>query len=230
MQDVSVYGSCVARDVVRVASDSFDLERYYARSSWISSTSAPVPLPSVESKLTSAFQKKMVEIDYQSRALEGVLGSKSELILLDLVDERLGVYPVKSGGYVTWLNELNHSGWLSHTPHGSLIEFGSDKHFALFETAAKNVARKLEERNAVLLRVLFADARDDGGEVPKTNNRAAREWNELYDRYYGCAAEAGLKVLEVPAELCVSSAEHMWGPAQYHYADGFYHWVAQQVS
>ena len=226
---VSVYGSCVARDVVRVAEEYLELERYYARSSWISATTKPVDLPKQKSKLDSAFQQRMVEYDLQSRALSGVKGSECQTIMLDLVDERLGVYPTNSGGYVTWLNELNHSGWLPVIPHGKLIEFGSDAHFELFAGAVPRVAEALADKHAVLLKFDFAAKTLGGEDVPETNGRPAKWWNEAYSRYYDAVSAAGIEIMEVPAELCLSTKEHRWGIAQYHYQDDFYFWVAENL-
>lgn len=227
--EVSVYGSCVSRDVVRVAESALELKSYYARSSWISSTTEPVVLPSQPSKLSSAFQQRMVEYDYQSRALRGAASSTGDVVLLDLVDERLGVYPVQPTGYVTWLNELNHSGWLPLTPHGPLIEFGSDEHFALFEQATQQVADKLESTNAVLLKFKFAAESIEGLQVPETRGKPGAWWDEQYERYYAAAEDAGIALLEVPTELCVTTEGHQWGIAQYHYVDDFYLWVVDHL-
>lgn len=227
--EVSVYGSCVSRDVVRVAESSLELKSYYARSSWISATTPPVALPNEPSKLSSAFQQRMLEYDYQSRALNGAAASTEDLVLMDLVDERLGVYPVKPFGYVTWLNELNHSGWLPHTPHEGLIDFGSDKHFSLFKDAVPLVVEKLHDKNSVLLKFKFAGDSIEGLEVPETRGKSGSWWDEQYERYYDAAEDAGMTLLEVPAQYCVTTKDHRWGIAQYHYVDDFYFWVAEKL-
>ena len=227
---VAVYGSCVSRDVVRVAEEQLELERYYARSSWISTTTEPVALPTQPSKLSSAFQQRMVEYDLQSRALSGVVAAECQTIMLDLVDERLGVYPVNHGGYVTWLNELNYSGWLPAIPHGKLVEFGSDAHFKLFAESAPRVADALSDKRSILLKFNFAAKSIEGQVVPEANSRSAAWWNEAYARYYDAACSAGIEVLEVPAELCLSTTSHRWGIAQYHYQDEFYFWIAEQLT
>lgn len=228
--DIAVYGSCVARDVVRVASESLELRSYFARSSWISATNPAVDIPGAESALSSAFQQRMLENDFSSSALRRAVNTQSDVLVLDLVDERLGVYPVNRGGYLTWLNELNHSGWLKCVPHGPLIEFGTDEHFSLFKSSAQIVSSTVELEKTVLLRFNFAEASREGQAVPETKGKPAKWWNEQYARYYDAAADEGIAVIEVPSELCVSTEQHLWGIAQYHFVNEFYEWVSLELA
>lgn len=230
--NLSILGSCVSRDVARIVGSPFEVVSYLARQSWISAVSAPVDLPPEPSALSSRFQRKMVEADLTSAwvgALDAVL-DVVDWVLFDLVDERFGVYPV-GGGYVTRSSELVGSGWLSHLDHGPLVEFGSDEHFALWCGSAGIVRQALRRRGlwsrARVVVAPFAEEIDTGGEAPRAGATESRVWNSRFRRYYEYLAAEGFTLVKPVAEHVLTSHDHLWGPAPFHYVDAFYLDLAQ---
>src|SRR5690625_4557605 len=108
-----LYGSCVSRDMFEFLPEQFTLVEYVARQSMISTISPPVPLPR-EPALKSDFQRRMVRGDFAS-ALGSSLHDRAteiDILVLDLIDERLGVIPVSGCRYLTRSQELLDSGLL----------------------------------------------------------------------------------------------------------------------
>lgn len=127
-----IYGSCVSRDLARIDSERFKVGYYLARQSWISAYAPPRQPPDLD--LSSAFQKRMVEGDIRSlgsRLLAGSVPSEHDLVLLDLVDERVGVAPFR-GSWVTLSGEMRRVKALPPSAMREAVPFGGDEHFWLF--------------------------------------------------------------------------------------------------
>lgn len=224
--NVSIYGSCVLRDMFNARRTLLQLDAYFARTSWISATGVPVSRPDTPSKLTSAFQQKNLERDFRSTVLPQLKGLNSDLLLLDLVDERSGVLSDGKGGYVTNLAELKHSGWKTHLKNFEAIAFGTDTHFDLFRNAARKLKHELNGTELIVFRVTFAEQDIDGRMISASGGKNPKEWNELYSRYYDLLNELGFAVIDVPERFCLSDPNHRWGVAPYHYIPEFYDWIA----
>lgn len=231
MAGITIYGSCVSRDAFEVDSNQLKLDAYFARSSWISTANKAVTIPNKPSALQSKFQQRMLETDFRSTALWQVNHAGSDVVLLDLVDERVGVVKdISGGGYLTYLGELKRSGWLEELQHSSLIRFGTDLHFKLFEAAAARVAVAFRERRVILLKSDFAECDSEGTAVPPLLAKTSAEWNAQYRRYFDVAETVASEVLEIPKHLCVADPSHRWGVAPYHYVPEFYAFVRENLT
>ncbi len=226
VKSVLILGSCVSRDLVATSQGRLRTLSYVARQSWISAFSPPSPTPPHQS-LESKFQIRNLEGDWASSA-PSEFRSRARLadkVLLDLVDERDGVYVTKPGRFVTNSAELRRSGWLPRAHGLRLVPFGSDEHFQLWEEAAAQMHCLLGElglaERSTLLATPFTDYADDG-EVPRHANTPAEEWNRLFTRYYDTARRLGFTVVQLPQHLARSTTRHTWGPAPYHYVPEAY--------
>ncbi|MFB7888857.1 DUF6270 domain-containing protein [Cellulosimicrobium cellulans] len=231
---VFIYGSCVSRDMCRLFPTLFGVERYIARQSWVSTFSAPTSLPSVASKLASAFQSRMVESDFASQARIEIasVAHRANAVLLDIVDERYGVVPT-STGFVTNSYEFLSSGWKALVSTGDAIPFGSDAHFELWFSSAERMADLLHsvgmfERTNVV-RAPYATHTDEGVYLGDRRGRPVEEWNSVYARYYEALASLGFCLIDVPSDLVVTRADHAWGAEPFHYIDDFYLCVANML-
>lgn len=202
----------------------FGSDYYLARQSWISAFSKPVAPPRYE--LASKFQARMVDFDFRSmgkRLIGGDRALASDVILLDLVDERLGVIPL-NGTYITWSGEMRRAGLVSSGDLRKWIKFGTDKHFALWSNAAEKMCAALEPvmDRVFVLGAKFAAKSIEGDTIDGPSGRSIAEWNAMYDRYFGKLEDLGFTVLHQNPEVCVSTTEHLWGIAPYHYVDRAY--------
>jgi len=231
-----IFGSCVSRDTFEFLPEGFRLLSYVARQS---SISVDAPAAGLQSRLTglpSAFQNRMVSGDVRGDFLDVAerLAPEVDLLLLDLVDERGGVIAT-DGGYVTRLAELWSAGGREATRGGTHVAFGTDEHFALWTAAVTQVVERLRElglaERTVVLRTPWADRLAEGGPVPvpdwMTEPAVA---NAQYVRYFDTLAKLDLAVVELPAELARSTADHRWGPSPFHYTAEAYEFLAAAIA
>ncbi|MGP5090691.1 DUF6270 domain-containing protein [Brachybacterium tyrofermentans] len=226
-----VYGSCVSRDLVELFRPVMSCTEYIARQAWVSSGNPSVPL-SEPVELESRFQRRMVEGDFAGDAHEQLdaYADKVDVVLLDIVDDRFGVYPV-AGGYVTPSAEFNASGLRHSVDLGDHIPFGTPDHLTLWSDAAEalwSVVEKFSDKT-FLLGANFTDVSVDGGEVPAALGRGAGEWNDLFYPYYEKAREIGFQVLMLPDAFAVSTPHHKWNAAPFHYVEHAYGWWYESI-
>lgn len=229
MREVTIYGSCVSRDIFNFPNKDLRMRAYFARSSFISAASSPSQLPSQQSQLTSPFQQRMLEHDITSRVLPQLASLNDQIYLVDLIDERGGVLELEDGGFVTDLSELRHSGWRKLVGSVRKHSLGEETHLELFRDSIDPVLEVIGGPRTVIIKSNFAEFTDQGEPVPDYGGTSSAEWNELYEPYFTLLEESGLQVLEAPAELCIADSKHQWGVAPYHYVPDFYHWVSDQL-
>jgi len=236
---ISIYGSCVTRDIFSVLDIDEHVGTYIARSSLISRMAEPVASPPDFGMLTSSFQRRMVEHDFRKTGLELEPGA---VLAMDFIDER---FPVVCWGdtLVTFSRELRRTG-LGHQ-HGAGIAFerGTQNDFDRWRVACEQFA-DFVRRNA--LRVLLHEAyhaerssqphdevNDEWRAAAETHNRSLREYHRIF-----CAEVEPKVVIRPAAELVVADPDHQWGPAPFHYVRGYYEdawnqlrtWLASQQS
>ncbi|SJM53290.1 DUF6270 domain-containing protein [Agrococcus casei] len=231
MTTTSIYGSCVARDTAALKSGAWKIANYTARQSMISAVSGRA---SVEGSidLESAFQTRMVQADIAGTALEDLqkVSEDSAAILIDIMDERLGVYAA-GNAYLTKTWELEKSGILQHqTPPLRHIEFATDEHFDLWFAAAQQVAAAVASYDVpgIVLAPPLADHDLDGDPLDYMG-ASVESWNQRFDRYYTALEQLGLTVLRPPATLAVADKAHQWGLAPFHYAPQMYEWFIAEI-
>lgn len=226
MLKVVVYGSCVSRDLVALHRKSMECVDYVARQSWISATSKG-QIPTSETELSSKFQNEMLAGDFRSDAIERLNAkvADSDLILIDIIDDRFGVYPLE-GAYITPSAEFSTSGVRPNLALGDHIAFGTDRHFELWTFAAQKMKEALGENidKCFVLCAPFTDIALDETIVPDALSRPASVWNELYARYYDHLKSIGFNVVRLPSKMAVTTRYHQWGVAPFHYVESAYRW------
>lgn len=229
--DVFLYGSCVSRDLQELSSAVFYRRAYIARQSLISATTPPYVF-SGDTALDSAWQHRMVLGDLESNLLTRLAedGPRSDLVVWDLTDERLGVQPLGDGSFGTITPDSLRSGILdAFEEQGEPIPFGSPEHRELWSRGLDRFAALLDalglrERTFVLA-PQWATHDDTGRAIDPEGGRTPEEWTEAYAPYVRALREAELPVLGLPPSHQRTHLDHRWGPAPYHYVDDAYlHW------
>ncbi|WP_129788055.1 DUF6270 domain-containing protein [Promicromonospora panici] len=227
---VFIYGSCVSRDTFEhLEPGQFKLVGYVARQSVLSAYTRPVELivpPTRESR----FQQRMVSGDFASslRSRIASAATHTDLVLIDLVDERLGVYLLPDGSVVTRSVELIDSGSEQHLPQGTQhLAFGTQQHFELWRTAMGSIGGRLRhdmpQATVVLLDIPWAERSETGGRTPDSFGMSARDANVVFQSYVRFATKAlGAQVLSLDPPEVMSSPAHPWGDAPFHYAERVY--------
>lgn len=219
-----MYGSCVSRDLTRIDNGRFETFHYTARQSWISAYSDSSAPPEI--KLFSAFQRRMIENDYKSTGstvLTSTRPSKCDVVILDLIDERLGVVPYKNS-WITYSNELEKTGLVTSSQLEQKLEFGTDQHFTFWKNAAQQLRRDLEPYmdKVFVIAAKFAESTNLGARLPNFRGLAADTWNSMYDEYYDELKGSGFNIVAHPTQLVTANETHLWGPTPFHYVDDAY--------
>ncbi|GGG64061.1 hypothetical protein GCM10011374_29510 [Kocuria dechangensis] len=235
MYRLSIYGSCVSRDTFEFLGPGFELSTYVARQSLISATTPAIELPG-ELELTSNFQRRAVSDDFASRAVVRLRGKikETDLLLLDLVDERLGVLSWPGSRWVTRSSELKHSGVLGSLSHRPVhVAFGTSRHLQLWSVALQRFTHRLRHAGlldrVVVVRAPWADVTVQGDALPSFAGHTIAEVNAMFERYYALLENLGYRSIELPSELAVSDREHRWTAAPYHYQKPAYEYLAQEI-
>ena len=233
-----VVGSCVSRDTFAFLDPKhFELKGYLARQSLISAF-GPVATPPIDpAVLTSPFQRRMIEADAGS-TLPAVLreaGAEVDLVLWDLVDERLGVLSHPGGGVSTDSVELRShlSGTLP--PGVERTPFGSEGHLELFTAALPGWRDLLAELGlldrTVLVAPPWATLSTTGEPTPTSFGLNADEANRLTEAYVVRAQEVlGLPAVGRSLLSPRALSTHQWGLAPFHYDDQTYERLATEIS
>lgn len=186
--------------------------------------------------LGEGFQNRSVRGDLQSslHSLIRKSAPRTELFVFDILSERLGVYRVPGGTYITRSVELAKTGLIDTLPRpATAIGFGTDQHFDLWKPAADALLARLKKSGlftrALLFEVPWTNVTDAGEEVPKFRGWDAAHANDLYARYYAYLRAQGLRVATIPEALAVSTTRHKWGPSPYHFIDDAYLWMKKEV-
>jgi len=235
---VFIYGSCVSRDMFEYLDpDQFELVQYVARQSALSAYTRPVTLvepPAAD----STFQQRMLAGDFASslQTLIPQAATTTDLVLVDLTDERLGAYVLPDGSVVTRSLELIQSGAENALPVGSQhLAFGTDKHFQYWSqgiAAVGELIRYHMPRAAViLLDIPWAEKSESGERTPDSFGTAPAEANAALRVYTKVAADSlNAQTITIEHSDVTSNPHHRWGEAPFHYSDRVYQLVADRLN
>jgi hypothetical protein len=235
---VFIYGSCVSRDTFEhLDPEQFELVEYVARQSVLSATTRPVemlPPPTLDSR----FQQRMVNGDFTSnlRPLLTQRAGEIDVLLVDLTDERLGVYLLPDGTVVTRTVELIESGAEQSLPQGAHhVAFGTQQHFEYWSGAVRalgDAIRNTQPQIAVaILDIPWADWSESGQQTPESFGIGAAQANPVFRSYVEVAVQAlGAHVVTLDPSEVMSSSHHPWGDAPFHYAESVYLRAVRQLT
>lgn len=232
-----MYGSCVSRDTFEFLPEPKELVGYIARQSMISAGTNAAALGAMLPRLQSPFQERMSFADIAGAATLDVcrLADQIDLLVLDLTDERGGVYRAGGGAFLTRTIERLGQGADSLLGADRIVHFGTEEHFTLWFAGWRAFVARLAEANlvgrTVMLAVPWAAASTVGARPPASFGLSPREANDLYPRYYDAVSASGVRVLRSrrrPTQVLADPA-HRWGLAPFHYAGDVYVDLAAQL-
>lgn len=233
--DVFLVGSCVSRDLQDLWAHRFYRRAYVARQSIISATT-PAYVFEGEHQLESAWQHRMVQGDLASSLLRRFAedAARTDLVIWDLIDERMGVQPLGDGCYGTITPDSLRSGILeAFAEVGDPVSFGAPEHLELWADALVRFVTLLDalglRSRTFVLRPQWASRDADGELLEPEGGRSAEQWTEAYAPYVELIEAAGLPVLSLPDSLVLGHQAHRWGVAPYHYVDEAYATWAREI-
>ena len=233
-----IFGSCVSRDILNHLHDKTQLALvdYYARCSLASLGARPIGMPSAVQNIRSQFQKRMVERDIRKDFLNDLAGLQFDVLLLDLIDERLNLYVEPEGRACTLSSELVSSGFRADSNDGAKYFSGSEEFWRLWEAGWSSLVNKLRGLGALdrlLINQVFWSSRTENGSnfEPHYLSRHIDSANQFLDRMYQriSADIPSEQFLRFDHELMTGSLTHTWGISPFHYVDAYYHSAIQQL-
>ncbi len=233
---VGVYGSCVGRDSVEVLRErGWALSCYVPRQSLVSGASPAPPQTLDLSGIDSAFVRRVLAGDVAGDMYERLAeaAASTDVLLWDIIDERLGYFSLPGDGAVTRTMEGLGKEIYAPLKQARLVEMGTEEHLECWKEQLSTFTRFLKDQGlwdkTLLLLSPWALKDAAGNQTPSSWGTSAVEGNWLLTEYYAAARDAGAKVLRLPDELCVAGTEHQWGLAPFHYVPQTYAWVADAV-
>lgn len=232
---VSIYGSCVSRDTVESMGNDALVVDYVARQSLVSAVGSPWSGLG-DLGLRSPFQARSLRGDLVKDALPRLRAAapRTDLVLIDLVDERLGVHLHDDGRVATHSYELTQSSVFSAVSSGSqFLGIGSNKHFEKWRRAVWHLRQTLEGadlwKRTIVLAPQWAEGDDLGEPFPLWRSLTMAEVNRRYQRYFDYLKAAGLPLATVNSVDCLAQSDHKWGRQPYHYAPAVYERLVKQI-
>lgn len=233
--NVFIYGSCVSRDTFEYLESPVTLVRYVARQSLISagvnSQAAAADAPTFDSR----FQQRQSDSDLRGDLYRQLAHSSSNVdaVVVDLVDERGGLYILPGQDYITRTPERVQRGGDSTWP--DRLPFGSATHFALWQEGFRRFRDELTRHQlwerTICLAIPWAERTRGGEDSPASFGMTAAIGNRAYRPYYAAVQDAGLRLCRPKPRWrrTHSDANNKWGLAPFHYADDVYENVANQL-
>jgi hypothetical protein len=234
---VLIYGSCVSRDLFNLPeAQGYRLVDYYARSSVASAFGSAPVADSYSRRIASTFQRRQVARDLGKSLRDTVLTLSYDVLLLDFIDERFSLLRLADGRLVTLSAELGGSGIGADLAAERLAPF-SEPHFQAWESGWRNLVATLDGGGR-LDRVRLNCARwcdttaSGGGFGDLASPEAIHNANRYLERLYARAAQdLGEHQLLCLAPPCfVSSEQHAWGTAPFHYTDETYRAIIAELN
>lgn len=162
---VAVFGSCVSRDTCEYLPTA-TVSAYVARQSSIVVLNPAGEGTFPSGNLESQFQIRMFVGDQTANATQRIIEADPDLILIDLADERRGVWKFPDGTFLTNSIEAYRAGVEKWAPArgARLLRFGTEEHFSLWRSAFKSHIDRLTEsgfqNSTVFLDIEWAAALD----------------------------------------------------------------------
>lgn len=234
---ITIFGSCVSRDSLEYADPTgHKLRRYIARQSLISAFDTHGTYKLSLKGISSDFQRRMARGDLKSRFANALprIAKDSDLLLIDLTDERLGFYEMPGGTIVTRTVDLIAAGIdeeLQRT--GRYVPFGTMEHYRRWTHALAEFDKSLDSlhmRNKVRLLALPWAKKDNlGNPIKYTATVPIRRANLIYSQYYRAAMKVIPTITPSKDVEIRGSHDHRWGLAPFHYTDSVYQYVLSRL-
>lgn len=233
---VAILGSCVSRDLVRISlSEEAKCPLYIARQSILSYGRPATENKPAEPSFNHPFQLTSYRSDVNGTGLKQVLRASKDIdvLLIDLVDERHGVFASPLGEVITQSIDGMKTGLYDTLDGWEHVPFGTPDHLRAFAQQAEMMRDQLAkaelfDRTIVIL-APWATHLSTGERTPWSMGKTAEWANSVLPDYEQVFEDLGYQTVRPDPETVVGDPEHQWGPAPFHYIKNFYDSLAAQI-
>lgn len=236
MSRVSIFGSCITRDVFRLFPDEAHIASYHSRSSLISVMSPPLEIGEAGIAWPSNFARKVVLADFRKTFFDDLEASAPDFLIIDLMSERFDLVRAHAT-YVTRSWELVHSGFgercgrLERIPRET--EAAHESWCEKSREFADVLRKRFPELPVILHKAYWTHSYRDGASI-RPFPREWREWiSRRNDMLEACHAhlEQYLPALVTvePRRTYLADPGHRWGLGSSHYESGYYDDIRKQL-
>lgn len=232
--DVAIFGSCVSRDTLAIAMPDVTCLTYVARQSVIS-VGNPAPFDPARFTASNNFTRKAFDSDVEGSGLVRLAetAAATDVLLWDIVDERLGVYIHKDGGVLTRSADAAYQDTYGEMDDWTAVHFGTERHLAMFGLSAMSFVEELENLDlkdkTLFVAAPWATLMTSGQDTPRSYGHSADEANVKLIDYVNIIRELGVTIIEPDQGTVVGDPDHQWGPAAFHYIEPFYESLAAKI-
>jgi hypothetical protein len=221
--NISILGSCVSRDIFdMVGVKNVQVQRYVARTSLISLFSPKFIEPTIEMLNSEKWRDRMQVLDLNKTGLEYLFAEKFDFLLIDFVDERLGI-------------TTNGKASFSNAPFADDVEFMKAHadlrrvmplhggFLAWWQKALLQLAETIKERDIeqkiILNKIFLATEGSDKHPVAGIDLQYVAAMNNMLRSMYEAFEQAlpNARNIEYDDSHLLVDAKHKWGAAPFHY-------------
>lgn len=234
--EVAILGSCVSRDLLRISmKGEAQCPLYVARQSFLSFGKPVTDNKPTEPEFPAQFQLASYRSDINGSGLKRVLkvSKDIDLLLIDIVDERHGVYISPLGEVLTRSIDSMATGIYDTLSDWKQLSFGTPEHLQAFKNRAALVKQTLVEANlfdrTVAILAPWATHMTTGEKTPLSMGKSAEWANSVLTDYEQVFKDLEFTVVNPDPDTIIGDPEHQWGPAPFHYVQAFYDSLAEQI-
>jgi Family of unknown function (DUF6270) len=234
---VSIFGSCITRDVFRLFPDDAEVASYHSRSSLISLMSPPLEVDDSGTEWPSSFARKVVLADFRKLFFEDLEAAAPDVLVVDLMSERFDLLRAP-GTYVTRSWELVSSGLAARCAYR--LERVARETETMHQTWLEQSRRfadvlqsRFPELPVILHKAYWTSRYREGTRI----RRFSHDWQSWITRRNlmldACHEHLerllpGLTVVEA-RQAYVADPGHHWGLGTSHYEAAYYDDVREQM-
>lgn len=227
--NISIFGSCVTRDIFNYIKDeNIKLINYYARSSIVSIVSESLNKSIYGIDLESKFQRKMVYNDVNKLIFKELDKYNSDILLIDLIDERFGVIKLGKNKYITKSAEYSRTNEFKKKFKGEIITESNriDLWEKSFDKFISLITKKIGMNNIYINECYYCYKYiDNNNQIAEFSNKDyIEQQNKILAHYYKYIRDNYDKVRFLNSnKQYFADEKHRWGLSPFHYEEKYYY-------
>lgn len=220
MIEVDIIGTCVSRDPFNFDKKNFSVNYYSSRSSLVSMVQKPVNLPMQVPQFDSNFLNRAITEDFTKRFQRYSNSPKTEVIIIDLIQERYPLNYSRDKGFLTYSPEYSRT----KLEKGILLD--GEAHYRQFERFIKKISRLFSRYKIVILHEanLAKEYYSINGDIKEYDLKDRdRYFINNGSKYYELLKKHINNIYSLRIDGFIGDENHRWGNGPAHFEEGYYY-------